>query len=194
MVGAQSPLLMHNSRLANPIDPLARRLAEYTGKRKKTEEDHVEIAQRDWDGGIYWNADPQQGRVGPYIPGENVERCLLDGAKLNKLGQQVKRGLMITDNVIPLIYDGPQDLRELRTDENFRLMSSVKVGMSRLMRTRPMFREWALSAEGYLDDEQMDFATLQQVAARAGKLIGLGDWRPRYGRFTATLERLPDDV
>jgi hypothetical protein len=192
IVGTE-PLLMHNARLSNPIDPFTKRLAEITGKRKKTEEDHEDIANRDWDGGLYWNNDPNIGPEGVYVPGQNIERALLDGAKLNKLGQQVKRGLFIGAHIVPLAYSGPRDLGALRADANFRRTDSVKIGMSRTMRTRPMFREWALTAEGYLDEEQMDLTVLRQVAVRAGRLIGLGDWRPRFGRFTATVEQVGDD-
>jgi hypothetical protein len=182
MVGTHA-LLMHNSRLSNPIDPFTRRLAEVTSKRKKTEEDHVEIAQREWDGSLYYDPD-----AGIHIPGQNVERALLDSARMDKLGKTIQRGVFITDDKIRLVYPGPQDLTVLRKDENFRLMASVKVGMSRTMRCRPIFQEWSLEADGFLDEEQLDLADLQRIAVRSGRLIGLGDWRPRYGRFEATIE------
>lgn len=184
MVGTET-LLMHNAQLSDPLNVYTKRLAEVTSKRKKAEEDHIEISRREWDGGLYF--DPE---VGPYIPGQNVERALLDSARMNRLGKSIERGVFITDNVIPLQYPGPRDIRELREDASFRHMASVKIGMSRTMRCRPMFREWSLETEGYLDEEQLDLAELRQIAIRAGKLIGLGDWRPRFGRFIATVEAL----
>lgn len=184
LVGTET-LLMHNVQLADPLNPFTKRLAEVTGKRKKTEEDHVEIARREWAGGLYF--DPE---IGPYIPGQNVERALLDSARMNRLGKSIERGVFITTNQIPLIYPGPRNVEQLMNDASFRHSASVKVGMSRTMRCRPMFREWALETEGYLDEEQLDLAELRQIAVRAGKLIGLGDWRPRFGRFEATVEAL----
>jgi hypothetical protein len=176
-------LLMHNAQLSDPLNPFTKRLAEITSKRKKTDDDHVEIARREWDGGLYYDAD-----AGPFIPGQNVERALLDSARMNRLGKSIERGVFITTDVIPLDYPGPRDIRELRDDASFRHMASVKIGMSRTMRCRPMFREWSLSAEGYLDETQIELDELRQIAQRAGKLIGLGDWRPRFGRFEATVE------
>lgn len=176
-------LLMHNAQLSDPLNPFTRRLAEVTSKRKKTEEDHIEMARREWDGGLYY--DPE---IGPFIPGQNVERALLDSARMNRLGKSIERGVFITTDVIPLDYAGPREIRELRDDASFRHMASVKVGMSRVMRCRPMFREWTLTAEGYLDEEQIELTDLRTIAERAGKLIGLGDWRPRFGRFEATVE------
>ncbi|WP_264072351.1 hypothetical protein [Mycobacterium palustre] len=35
----------------------------------------------------------------------------------------------------------------------------------------------------------MGFDDLATIADNAGSLIGLCDWRPRFGRFTATVER-----
>lgn len=182
LVGTET-LLMHNAQLSDPLNPFTKRLAEVTSKRKKVEEDHVEIAKREWLGGLYYDLE-----AGPYIPGQNVERALLDSARMNRLGKSIERGVFITDNVIPLNYDGSRDMSVLVDDANFRHMASVKIGMSRTMRCRPMFREWSLTARGYLDEEQMELTELRQIAQRAGRLVGLGDWRPRFGRFTATVE------
>lgn len=35
-----APLLMHSSRLSNPLDPAAKALKSATSKRSKTDEDH----------------------------------------------------------------------------------------------------------------------------------------------------------
>lgn len=178
-------LLMHNAQLADPLNPFTKELAEVTSKRKKSEEDHVEIARREWLGGLYYDAE-----IGPYIPGQNLERALLDSARLNRLGKGIQRGMFITENRIALQYPGPRDLPSLMADANHRHSASVKVGMSRTMRCRPMFREWSLETVGLLDEEQLDLSDLQQIAVRAGTLIGLGDWRPRFGRFTAEVQAL----
>jgi hypothetical protein len=173
-------LLMHNAQLSNPLNPFTKRLAEVTSKRGKTEEDHLEIARREWDGGLYY--DPE---IGPYIPGQNVERALLDSARMNRLGKSIERGVFVMTDLIPLQYAGPRDIAQLREDASFRHMASVKVTTSRTMRCRPMFREWSLTAEGYLDETQIELIDLRRIAERAGRLIGLGDWRPRFGRFDA---------
>lgn len=173
-------LLMHNQQLSNPLHPLTRALADVSGKRQKTIEDHEEMARREWMGGLYFDPDH-----GPYIPGMNIERALLDAARLSRQGKSIERGLFITSDINPLQYAGSRDPNILIGDLNFRHMASVKVGTSRVMRCRPMFREWATLAEGELDAEQLDIDDLVKIASRAGSLIGLGDWRPRFGRFTA---------
>lgn len=178
-----APLLMHNSRLANPLDPAAKALKKVTGKRNKTDENHEEIARLEHAGGLYYDPD-----LGPYIPGDNIWRALYDAAKKSKRGQRVKEGVFISSDINPLVYDGPRTIDDLWADENFRLIASVKVGTSRTMRCRPRFPRWACRARGILDTDLLDLDELRDIATTAGSIVGLGDWRPRYGRFTATIE------
>lgn len=126
--------------------------------------------------------------MGPYIPGENIMRCLVDGAKLTKQGVKVTRGVFIKTDVNALSYDGPRDVQAL-WDKGFYNMSSVKVGTSRVMRCRPEFINWKVQADGLIDPSVLELDDLNGISLNAGQLIGLGDWRPRFGRFTAEVER-----
>ncbi len=180
-----TPLLMHNARLANPLDPATKALKAVTSKRVKTDEDHEEIARLEHLGSLYLDPD-----AGPYIPGENVERCLFDAAKITKSGQKIKQGVFVSTNVNPLGYRGPRDADGLWKDENFRSILSVKVTTSRLMRCRPLFREWTVEADGILDTSVLSIQDLRSIAVTGGQRTGLGDYRPRYGRFTAEVVKL----
>lgn len=177
-----APLLMHNGRLANPLEPTAKAIKRLTGKRNKTDEDYEELARVEHAGAFYFDPD-----VGPYMPGANINRTLLDAARQLKLGKAIERGLFIATDINPLDYDGPRTLKGLSADANFRHTAVVKVGTSRLPRTRPVFQQWRTEAEGGLDPTQLDLTQLQQIAENAGLYHGLGDWRPRFGRFTVTV-------
>jgi hypothetical protein len=178
-------LLMHNARLSNPLDPAAKAMKTVTSKRKKTDDDHEELARLEHFGSLYY--DPE---IGPYIPGQNVERALVDAGKVTKSGIKVTRGVFISTNINPLAYAGPRDPDGLWEDENFRHIASVKVQQSRVMRCRPMFRTWRTAAEGTLDTAVLSLEELRSIADTAGAMIGIGDYRPRYGRFTAEVEKL----
>ncbi len=178
-------LLMHNARLANPLDPAAKAVKVVTSKRTKTDADHEELARLEHAGSLYCDE-----AVGPYIPGQNIERCLVDAAKVTKSGVKVTRGVFIYTDVNPLAYPGPRDPDGLWADLNFRHFASVKVGTNRIMRCRPVFRRWKVDAEGELDTSVLNLAELQSIAVTAGQMIGLGDYRPRYGRFEAVVEAL----
>jgi len=178
------PLLMHNARLSDPLDFYAKAMSKINNKRKKTEQDYEELARLEFLGGIYHDAE-----FGPYLPGDNFQRFLFDSATRRKLGQAVKRGVFISSEVNPLVYDGPRDLESLWADENFRHRQSAKVQARRVIRTRPMFRQWTAQAEGVLDGEELDFDDLRSLAERGGSITGFGDWRPRFGQCVVTVEK-----
>ena len=180
---------MHNARLSNPLDPAAKALKKVTSKRNKTDDDYAEAAHLEFRGGLYHDTD-----AGPYIPSDNIWRCLYDAAKKSKRGPKVKEGVLITTDVNPLAGYGrsgkSRDAEALWADENFRHYASAKVGQVRVTRCRPIFRTWKVAADGILDANVLDYAELEQIAETAGLLIGLGDWRPKFGRFTAQVEKI----
>lgn len=178
-------LLMHNARLSNPLDPAAKAVKKVSGKRNKTDDDHAEMAHLEFIGSLYYDPD-----AGPHIPADNIWRCLYDAAKKSKRGPRVKEGVLVTTDVNPLGYHGPREPEKLWADENFRFFASAKVGQVRVTRCRPIFRNWKVQADGILDTNVLDFTELEQVAETAGLLIGLGDWRPKFGRFTASVSKI----
>lgn len=181
-IKSMSALLMHSDRLADPLDPDAKELKALTSKRKKTDEDHELIKHKDWKGALYYRKD-----IGPYMPGINIKACLVNAAKLNKLGQAVKRGVVINEMECALNYKGPRDIEDLYQDD-FVDTRSVVVGTSRLMRTRPIFQEWALEFSLIFSDEILSLDDVLMIVDRAGKFIGLGDYRPDKGGPFGTFE------
>lgn len=179
------PLLMHNSRLSNPLNEVAKAMKRISGKRVKTDDDYEELARLEHLGGLYWDDE-----VGPYIPGQNFERCLVDAGRITKSGKKIERGVFVETDVNPLSYDGPRDIDGLWKDQNFRFAASVKVTTNRVTRTRPYFKEWSVDAEGMFDPAVISVDELREIAQTAGTMIGLGDWRPRFGRFEATVEKI----
>jgi hypothetical protein len=180
-----TPILMHNARLSNPLDEVAKAMKRVSSKRTKTEEDYAELARLEHMGGLYFDPD-----VGPYLPGQMFEKTLVNAARITKAGKKIERGVFIETNVNPLAYDGPRSVEGLWKDENFRLSASVRVQQNRVTRTRPQFRQWAVEAEGMFDPNVISLEELAEVADTAGRMVGFGDWRPRYGRFTAMVEEI----
>lgn len=178
-----APLLMHSGRLIDPLDTVSKKIKEVSGKRNKTDDDHAEMAQLEWLGGLYFLSE-----VGPFIPAMNLQKSLIEGARLTRGGKKVERGVLIETVFIPLGYDGPREPGELYQDKRFVHRAPVKVMTARVMRTRPQFPEWTLRAYGQLDTGVLNLAELQQAAQQAGAMIGLGDGRPTFGRFTSTVE------
>jgi hypothetical protein len=177
------PLIMHNGRLADPDDPATEALAELTSVRNKTKEIRQLISDAEFRGSLYWDPD-----AGPYIPGDNIWRSIYDGAKKSKNGENIKQGLIIDPEIYPLAYRGPRGLEDLVRDPNFRFRRTVTNMRARIVRTRAIFRDWALEATGEIDESLVDPKVLVRILEDAGSRVGLGDWRPIYGRYQAVVK------
>jgi hypothetical protein len=178
-----SPLVMHNERLADPLDDYTRAVAKISKKRNKTEADHMEIARLEWHGGLYTNGN------GPCLPAWNIIRCLQDGGTRHKKGRDVIRGVYPLVPHVDLTYDGDviRDPDEMWKAGTFGLRKTVGVQRSRTVRTRPIFREWRAELPVEVDPVIFDLDTLRNIWTDAGKYAGLGEMRPVYGRFEATI-------
>ena len=177
------PILMHNVRLANPLDAITRQIREVSSKRKKTDADHLRMAELEFKGSLY--IDEQ---AGPYIPAQNIKACLVMASKMQRgLSQKIKSAAEITTLINPLEYRGPRTEDALWNDETYRFFAMVRVTSSRISRMRPQFPTWGLEAEGTFDDtQQVSVSQFEEVVHAAGS-VGLGDWRPNFGTFETTL-------
>ncbi|AEK09418.1 hypothetical protein LITTLEE_34 [Mycobacterium phage LittleE] len=180
------PLIMHNAQLSDEFNPVVLEIKKLTAKRtKKTEDDRWELRRLEFIGGLYYDHD-----AGPYVPGINIEASLKIAARKTKNGKDVEQGVRIITDMNPLMYRGPRTPDELWKDGNFTHSASAKVGMSRVIRTRPIFRSWVTEAEGVYDPSVTDFESLKGYFDTAGAYIGLGDWRPRFGLFDVEIEEI----
>lgn len=171
-----SPLLMHNGQLVDPLNPHSRSIAEITKKRKKTDADHEEMGRREFFGGLYVSGGE------PCIPAEMLEAALIRGAMKEKRGPAAKAGILIEDNA-RLEYDGPRDPKALWEDTHFKFRVAAKVGQVKVMRTRPRFDGWAASMKIKFLPTLLNAREIRDFLITAGEQIGIGDWRPRFGRF-----------
>lgn len=172
-----TPLIMHSGRLADPIDPASIALAKLTSKRQKTIDDHKAIGKCEWYGSLYVDKDQK-----PCLPGEVIEACLADGAKRYKLGKVAKGGIIVAGD-FPLEFRGPKTIDELWEHGGYMKRAGVKVGQARVIRTRPIFPEWAVRFDVLWDPSLVkDADQLHEIVVSAGQ-SGMCDWRPKFGRF-----------
>jgi hypothetical protein len=197
------PLIVHNERLADPLDDFTIAIAAVSKKRNKTIADHETIARLEFFGSLYTkpslilDADGEvvadggeegvNGRAAIGMPAWNVVRCLQDGATRNKRGKDVLRGVHPIGDFAELKYDGPASPAELFLDGSFSIRKSVGIQRARTMRTRAMFVDWALQLPIEVDMTVFDLTTLEVAWKDAGTYAGLAEMRPIYGRFTGTI-------
>jgi len=187
----ETPFLMHNNRLANPLDAYSAEMSKKSGKRKKTIDDIKELARIEWEGGLYL----YDGEI--KIPMRVINKTMERGATKQKNGMLWKTGCMIMDDFCVLEYPSPKfkcieckeipnpELDKFYDSHNFQAI--VKVGQASLLRTRPVFDKWSLTTEIAFDGTVINRELVIQAAKDAGRLVGIGDWRIEkggsFGRF-----------
>lgn len=182
------PLLVHNGRLANPLDDMAKAMKGITGKRKKTDEDLMELQRLEWRGGLYYDEritpDTHVEGLGPVMPGVCIDATIVSAAKLSKMGATTKRGVMVSEDSVAIEYAGPRDPDKMWESGNFHDTRTVRNQANRVVRCRPKFTEWAITFTVEFDSDVINRQDLIDICNTAGNLVGLCDYRPRYGRFS----------
>lgn len=135
----------------------------------------------------------RDGVVG--LPNDNIFSCLLDGAARLRSKDAVRCGVYVVEEFVPLrVYSGPDDNRGrvLQGDPDtyyknehidIRGVCLNPKAKTRGDRCRPIFRHWGLTFHLCYDGALIDHNLLKQVLEKAGDFVGLGDYRPRFGRF-----------
>ena len=103
------------------------------------------------------------------------------GAEFNFKGHKtyktiLQAGIYINPDLIPLSN------QEWEIDSR-----RVKIQRASIMRSRPIFREWSLDFDIVITSpELIQPAILKEILENAGKVKGIGDYRPKYGLFEVT--------
>jgi hypothetical protein len=168
------PLLMHSAAGADPLSEWAKARKAVSGKKNKTDSDHLELARIDWYSSFYCDEAKK-----PVILGTMLEACCVAGAKRSKQGQIAKASILINDNPT-LVHDHPAGKKATADDfwelPKYRDVRGVMISRSRIMRYRPIF--------AVLSD--LDVSTFKSILETSGRFIGIGDYRPKFGLFEVT--------
>lgn len=173
----RNPLIVHSPRLSIPTDPLAERLARLNAVRAsdKTIEHHLTISRTEWEGSLYWAED-----LGPFLPTFYATTCLYQAGTITRDGERTRKAVTALGPDLgaraPIEYDGPRDIEGMWGDDRYRLVAAVSLQKrTRVTRTRARFCPWAVHFGIELDDALLNRHAFDEIAARAGQLIGLGD-------------------
>ncbi|HUW13968.1 MAG TPA: hypothetical protein VM537_29865 [Anaerolineae bacterium] len=177
-----TPLLLSNGRMANPTDPMVAKLKAQTSIKGKTEAVHEEIAKIEWEGRLYLNKHRQLT-----MPGHNIEASIRDAARWESKGKIVSPSLYVPSLPAPFLEIERrtgvtlEELDPVRDEYWLQVMAKIK--RDRILRTRPMFPEWAVDFELQYRPRLIDESKIYYWLIIAGMQCGLGDWRPRYGQY-----------
>jgi len=212
-IHGESPLLMHQDNIA--WGEKVRKWGKDPANRDKSMAGDDRTPAWTWLGYLYHDGK----NVG--MPSDNLMTMFREGgAKVPKCGKstfkkETQAGILIDQQQWDLTMGGRSvdlsTLNALTGVEDFSehletveklgfelLIKRAKIGASKHIRVRPIFRQWDITGSLTILDPSRTGITrdvLQTILDQAGALCGLGDWRPSspkspgvFGRFTAEIE------
>lgn len=192
------PMLMHCGQTADPLNQFAKAMKRQSAKRNKTDEDLAALSLLEWWAGLYTDMRLSVAEDGIVtapdncklvLPAHVLDSAMREGGRKIKAGKQISAGVIVDGNAA-FQADGLRDLTKASQDETFHYRTAVKVGTAKVMRTRPVFNGWSAEFKVCIDNTVADVDLVRQALEAAGRLVGVGDWRPgapkggSYGRFT----------
>ena len=187
------PLILSNPCTVDPLGPHAEAIKYFTGLKKNRNE-HA-LRRLHWLFSGYWSTEGEfiygpsldgdskfSGFAEPYLPAQNLQRCIRDGAVAWKLGKDTKRAIVVENDAI-LHYDGPTSAELMYDDPRFVSIAPTGRGV---VAVRMRLPKWSATYHLLVNDEIIDPTTLAKILDRAGIAEGLGTWRPANGRFEVT--------
>lgn len=127
---------------------------------------------------LYQNPD---GTI--YQPAEHIFQSMIRAATDFKFeGKKsykdvITSGIVVSPENIPLIIELPYEIDARR----------VVINRASVIKWRPRFNQWKLQFTiDILDDTNISVSTLKDILEKAGSTKGVGDYRPRFGRFMVT--------
>ena len=175
---SEAPILLHNGQTSDPLNYYSKEIKKISSKRNKTDADHEELARLEWFASLYLNKKEQL-----VIPSHMLEAMFVNGAKKTRQGKQAQAGFFVENNPL-LEFDGqgltPEELWE--RDQN-RYVMAVNVQRNKIMRTRFITEDWELNLVCNYNNEHFNKSSVVEIFQTAGANVGIGDWRPKFGRF-----------
>ena len=177
--------------MIDPDNESVREIGLLQRELKKAKKDDVEgkeklrrkIERAEWRGSLYWDDN-----MGLYIPGDNIFACLVAAARKSKCGKQAEQGIVPIEDAPLATKLKTNDVEALFKEAQFQFRFPVRIPPktgSRIMKVRPIVPTgWHVTVTIEYDETVFPTNDLKEALQTAGSLIGIGDWRPKFGRFS----------
>lgn len=136
-----------------------------------------------------------------YVPEEEAKKCLyIRNDKIYQPAEHIYQSMIRA--AVDFKYEGKKTYKDVITSgiiiepEEIPLVSKepyeidtrpVVIQRARVLKWRPKFVDWKLKFSiTVLDDTNIRLDVLKLILEKAGQTKGIGDYRPRFGRFTIT--------
>ena len=195
--GVPPGLMMQSGRSIDPLDPLTKLMSPIRKMREKTDFIHQQLADLEFICALYTTQPggvqiEESGEVtidgfgNVCLPGDALEASIIQGAKSFKKGTAAKTSFLFEPYYELLIDGAPLSVKEAwRRRSEFSDRRPVGIRDNRVMKTRPLFREWTVKMRFSYLANVFNKKTVADIIERAGAVAAVGTYRPRFGRFTA---------
>jgi len=120
------------------------------------------------------------------MPGLNIEAMLVKGAKKSRLGTDFKTGVMVPGDYRLRHKHEQRSIQSLISEPDFIDSRLVVVDRKRIVRTRPQLKQWSLDFMIQYLPSVVSASQIQKALDDASLYIGMGDFTPRFGKFSVT--------
>jgi hypothetical protein len=167
-----SPLLQNN-----PASFIGKTEDEALASKKRTYNDDEEAKLR-----LYLDPDGAHCH-----PSESFTKAMVKAVAGKKFGKMfatsaIKGSVFITEPYAIIEDEGGKPAKSYTIDRR-----PVVVGKARVLRCRPCFPKWRMRVAFEIDTAILQPAQVKESLALAGRIIGIGDYRPEkgggFGRF-----------
>lgn len=150
-----------------------RPLEEEDKSKRSGEVDH----SKEWEAAIY--SDPE---IGCFVPSKHLRASLVKAATNFKI--KGRMGKTFKDMINATIEVEPDKIPLKKKQPDYVHEEWVRVQRSQILRRRPAFKKgWELKFTLLILDDQMPMGKMEEILEYAGRFVGIGDWRPHFGRF-----------
>lgn len=126
-------------------------------------------------------------------PGIHLEMCMvkaatsfrIPGARGRTYKDLFSSSIFVRPDMLPHGIKVPEKPKVNKTDDPVYIdLRPVVVQRARVLRSRLAFAPgWKLKFQIDVQDDNIQLDVVQEVLTLAGQTVGIGDYRPRYGRF-----------
>lgn len=151
----------------------------------KTAEEESGAARRDEqrtpedeaEKGLYKTKD---GKV--FVPSTWIEAALRDAAKEYKKGKSNWKTTILSS-----VFVDPDEIPMGKTSWDEIDRRPAVIQRNRIVKSRPKFNTgWKISFKILFEDSRIKPDVIQTILTEAGSSKGIGDYRPKFGRFKVT--------
>lgn len=93
--------------------------------------------------------------------------------------RDIMKTVVVEPDEIPLLKKNGE--RYKTYDE--KLVVPVVIQRQRIVKARPRFNSWKLCFSVEFDEKLVGPDVMREILNEGGRTVGIGDWRPKYGRF-----------